>query len=100
MIYRWKCKKQNCKDFLKNSYIGKTVQTFQKRFSQHRDYVKRNIQTEPAGEHFSLPGHSVSDIEGIVIEKVRNSDPFVLKSCEHYYIRKFDSYRNGLNRER
>ena len=41
VIYQWKCKKQNCKDHPKNTYIGKTTQTFQQRFSQYRDYVTR-----------------------------------------------------------
>ena len=70
------------------------------RFSQHRDYVKSENLEEPSGEHFNLPGHSVSDIEGIVLEQVKSQDPFVLKSREHDYIRKFDTFRNGLNRER
>ena len=100
VIYRWRCKKINCKDHPKNSYIGKTTQTFQKRFSQHRDYVKRKELDEPAGEHFNLPGHSVSDLEGIVIEQVKDKDPFVLKAREHHYIKKFDTFRNGLNKER
>ena len=68
VIYLWRCKKQNCKDYSRNSYVGKTTQTFQKRFSQHRDYVKQGILTEPSGLHFNLPGHSVSDMEGLVIE--------------------------------
>ena len=68
VIYLWRCKKQNCKDYPRNSYVGKTTQTFQKRFSQHRDYVKQGILTEPSGLHFNLPGHSVSDMEGLVIE--------------------------------
>ena len=100
VIYRWGCKKTNCKDHPKNSYIRKTTQTLQKRFSQHRDYIKRNIITEPSGEHFTLPGHSVSDIEGLVIEKVKSNDQYVLKAREHYYIKKFDSFRNGLHREK
>ena len=100
VIYRWRCKKPNCKEHPKNSYIGKTIQTFQKRFSQHRDYIKSNDKNEPSGEHFNLPGHSVSDIEGLVIEKVKSNDPFVLKAQEHHYIQKFDSFRNGLNKER
>ena len=73
VIYRWRCKKLNCKDHPKNAYIGKTTQTFQKRFSQHRDYIKGEVTTEPAGEHFCLPGHSVSDLEGVVIERVKNN---------------------------
>ena len=80
-------------------YIGKTTQTFQKRFSQHRDYVKQGMLSEPSGQHFNLPGHSVSDMEGLVIEQVNNKDPFILKAREHHYIRMFDTYRNGLNKE-
>ena len=99
VIYIWRCRKINCKDHPKNSYIGKTTLTFPKRFSQHRDYVKREILTEPAGEHFCLPGHKVSDIEGIVIEKVNNKDPFILKARKHFFIQKFDTFRNGLNKE-
>ena len=99
VIYLWKCTKANCKESPKNMYIGKTTQTFQKRFSQHRDYIKGGVLTEPAGEHFSLPGHTVSDMEGIVLEQVFNKDPHVLKVREHFYIQQFDTYRNGLNRE-
>ena len=99
VIYRWQCKKVNCKDHPRNSYIGKTTRTFQQRFSQHRDYAKGGILNEPSGEHFNLPGHSVADIEGIVLEKVKSEDPFILKTREHYYIQKYDSFRNVLNKE-
>ena len=62
--------------------------------------MKSKNLTEPSGEHFNLPGHSVADIEGIVIEQVKNKDPFVLKAREHHLIKKFDTFYNGLNRER
>ena len=88
------------KDHPKTEYEGKTTQSFQKRFSQHRDYVKREITSEASGEHFNLPGHSVADMQGLVLEKVKSKDPFVLKAREHFFIQKFDSFRHGLNRER
>ena len=73
----------------------------QDRFSQHRDYVKRDINTEPSGEHFNVtPGHSVSDMQGLVLEKIKSRDPFVLSARERLLILKFDSYRNGLNKQR
>ena len=50
-------------------------------------------------EHFRLSGHSVSDLFGLAIEHVKNTDPFVLKARKAYLIRKFDSYRNGLNQD-
>ena len=62
--------------------------------------VKRGIATEPSGEHFSLNGHNVSHLKGLVLEKVKSKDPYVLKAREHMLIRNFDTFRNGLNRER
>ena len=59
-------------------------------FITNINFLKREVLTEPAGDHFiNTPGHSVSDLRGCVLEKVR----------EHFYIQKFDSYRNGLNKE-
>ena len=76
------------------------MNSFQKRFSDHRDYVKRGVTNEPSGEHFSSTGHDVSHMKGLVLEKVRDQDPYVLKAREHMYIKKFDTFRHGLNRER
>ena len=55
--------------------------------------------TEPSGAHFIQPGHNVAHLKGVILEKVRNPDYFVLKSKEHLLIRKFHSFRNGLNQE-
>ena len=100
ILYYWRCTKTNCKLYPKCEYIGKSINSFQKRFSAHRDYVKRGILTEPSGEHFSQKGHNVSHMKGLILEKVKDKDPYVLKAREHMYISKFDTFRNGLNRER
>ena len=39
------------------------------------------------------------NIQGLAVEKVINKDPFILKARENWLIKKFDSYRNGLNKE-
>ena len=71
LIYYWKCVQPNCPDYPHTEYIGKTTQSFQARLSQHRDYVKRGINTEPSGEHFNLtPGHNVSHLQGLTLEQV------------------------------
>ena len=70
-----------------------------KRISEHRDYPEAGKVEEPSGHHFSLPGHAVSNLQGIAIEHVRNRDPFVLKAREAFLIHKFDSFRKGLNQE-
>ena len=38
-------------------------------------------------------------MKGQVLEKVKNSDPYVLRARESMLIRKFDSFRHGLNKE-
>ena len=76
-----------------------TSRSFKKRFSEHRDYPKRDVITEPSGEHFTKRGHSVANLKGQVLEKVKSKDPFILKSRESYLIKKFDTFKNGLNKE-
>ena len=55
---------------------------------------------EPSGEHFSLPGHKLSDIGGMVLEHVRSDNPYILRAREELLIQKFDSYKFGLNKEK
>ena len=47
---------------------------------EHRDYVKREVLTEPAGEHFNSRGHNVSHLKGQAIEQIRSRDPYVLRA--------------------
>ena len=98
-IYYWKCVKPRCEDYPNCEYIGKTTRKFKDRLAEHRDYPKRDILTEPSGRHFNKSGHDVSHLRGLVLEKVRNSDPYILKSREHMLIQKFDTFRHGLNQE-
>ena len=76
-----------------------TTRKFKDRLAEHRDYPKRDVITEPSGRHFTKNGHSVANMKGLVLEKVRNPDPYVLKSREHLMIQKFNTFREGLNQE-
>ena len=82
LVYLWRCNKPNCPEAPKNNYIGLTTRKFQTRFSEHLGYIKSDKILEPSGEHFNLPGHSISDMEGMVLETVRSNDPFVLRARE------------------
>ena len=83
----------------KGEYVGLTTRAFRKRLGEHKQNVRRkNIET-PRGFHFNLPDHDVSHLAGLVLEKVKSNDPFVLRAREFLYIQKFDCYRNGLNKE-
>ena len=57
-----------------------TIRTFNQKMSEHRDCPKSDVQTEPSGEHFKKRGYTVAHLKGQVWEKVKNRDPFVLKS--------------------
>ena len=99
-VYYWKCQKVNCEDYPNCEYVGKTKRQFKDRLAEHRDYPKRDVTSEPSGKHFTLPGHNVSQLKGLVLEKVRSKDPYVLKAREHFFIQKFDTFRHGLNQEK
>ena len=116
VIYAWKCTKckvnfsintnnkipdnSNHRNIEEDSnYIGRTTRKFKKRIYEHINYINvRNLE-EPSAQHFCKPGHKVHNILAVGIEQVRNLDPFILKAREHWIIKKFDSYRNGLNQE-
>ena len=98
-VYYWKCQKSNCKTYPKCEYIGLTRRSYKQRLSEHKQYVKSNVLETPSGFHFNQPGHNLSHLSGLILEHVKSSDPFVLRAREYLYIQKFDTYRNGLNKE-
>ena len=51
-------------------------------------------------EHFNGPGHSMSDMVFLPIEKVLNRDETLLASREEFWIRKKQSYEKGINRQK
>ena len=81
--------------------MGLTNQKARHRWTGHRAAVSPvvgNPQTS-VGVHFSQPGHSVSDMEFLAIEKVVNTNPFILRAREQYWIRQYQSVAQGLNKE-
>ena len=98
-VYYWRCTKSNCKEYPKCEYVGLTRRAFKTRTGEHKQNVRsKNLET-PSGFHFNQPGHDVSHFAGLVLEKVKSNDPFVLRAREFLLIQKFDVYRNGLNKE-
>ena len=94
IVYMISCKKENCNDV----YIGETERRFKDRISEHVGYIKNNRIELPVGEHFNKTGHSLSDMEAVILEKITKTDPLYRKERERYLIRKFNSYYQGMNR--
>ena len=100
ILYYWRCIKDNCPDYPKCEYIGRSKRSFQDRVSEHISYVRREVLSEPSGSHFNSGSHNVSHLHGCVLEKIRSQDPFISVAREHYLIQKMDTFRNGLNQEK
>ena len=95
-IYLIECKIDTCKQ----RYIGQTGRLLKYRLAEHRGYVSNKVDTKATGAHFNLPGHSLADLRITIIEQMKNSDLEYRKEREKYFIRFFNTYNNGLNREK
>ena len=96
-IYGIFCDKPDCDEV----YIGKCSRRFGVRLNEHRSAVKRKQLSQEVANHFNQPSHGIHHLRAVVLEKVRNKDPFVLKAREHLYIgpKKFDAFNQGMNKE-
>ena len=93
VIYRISCNK--CPNF---TYIGETGRSLRQRFSEHcRDAINKD-QTKPCGLHFSLPGHTETNMFIIAIEKVLpKEDTLLRKTRERHWINLYRSVEYGAN---
>ena len=79
-------------------YIGETKRIMKFRLADHRGYVNNRDDTA-TGEHFNSPGHSLSDLNITILEQVKKKDDLYRKEREKYFIRKFNTFYRGLNRQ-
>ena len=89
VIYLISCNKEYCKE---NRYIGETGHPLKYRLADHRGYVN-NYRTD------NLPGHSLDYLNITAIEKVKKCDPDYRKERKKYFINKFKTFHNGMNRQ-
>ena len=94
IVYAIICKKDRCKSV----YIGQTKQILRFCFNKHRGYVNNYIDTA-TGSHFTGPGHSLSDMFLTAIERVKKNSDSSRKEREEYFISKFYTFHDGLNRK-
>ena len=48
--------------------------------------------------HFNLPGHSISDMQFVILEKIYSKDPGVRKERESLFIKNFNTLYKGMNK--
>ena len=93
VIYCIQCKK--CQQI----YIGQTSRELKTRFSEHKTAV-RTFQKNTIGDHFNMPGHSVTQMTIFAIEKVFNPGLQILEKRESMWIRNLEAEFKGLNRKK
>ena len=91
-IYLLGCKK------CPQQYVGESERSLKERFLEHKGYVNNRILTKATGAHFNEKGHSISDMEITIIEKIFNQDPQFRKQREKMFINKFNTKYKGINR--
>ena len=93
-VYLIICQKCNTK------YIGETGRMLKARFSDHRGYINNQVVSVTTGDHFNLPGHSLANMKIQILEQVIFHNEQYMKERESYLINKFNTYYNGLNRQK
>ena len=96
VVYAVICKKEKCK----NAYLGETKRMLKFRLADHCGYVRNQNLDKATGEHFSLPGHSLSDLSITVIEQSKRNNNLYRKEREEYHINRFNTFYKGLNKKK
>ena len=82
--------------------ISISLKKLKQRFNQHLAYVRstnENQKPTATGEHFNLPGHSIDNMKVSILEKVSQDSITYRKIRESFYINKFETKHQGLNRK-
>ena len=80
-------------------YIGESGRIMRARLAEHRGYINNQVIGITTGDHFNLPGHSLAHMKVTILEKVRNSNPDYRREREKYFINRFNTFYEGMNKE-
>ena len=93
IVYLIQCEK------CKNRYIGESERSLKERISEHKGYIKNNHQDKATGAHFNQKGHTLEHMKVSIIEKVKKQEESYRKERERFFIQKFNTYHQGMNRK-
>ena len=87
----------SCKKCRGAQYVGQSQNSLRERFYLHRSHIGRDVGT-PLTHHFNLPGHSVDDVECLVIERVQSISLDWRLRRESFWISKLNTLvPHGMN---
>ena len=79
---KFSCETYNCVYMLEcskcgNRYIGETSRMLKARLSDHRGYINNKVVNITTGDHFNQPGHSLADLNVLILEQVKKEDEII-----------------------
>ena len=92
MIYLIQC--SQCK----KQYVGETENPPHIRLNGHSSDIKNHREEKPVAAHFNSVGHSMEDLQIIIIEKIHREDVVHRRRKESYWINSLQSMvPDGMN---
>ena len=82
----------NCKK-CHEQYTGETQLEFHKRMNNHTSDIRQKKKSTGMVRHFAKCG--LNNVQPIILERVRSSDPFIRKAREQFYINIFGTEINA-----
>ena len=95
VVYCLQCDKNNCRQI----YIGQTQRTLKERFAEHKTSVRTKTKNS-IGDHFNLPGHSVTNMKILALEKIKQQGKQIIEKRESFWINQLEAEFKGLNRKK
>ena len=62
-------------------------------------YVQNKQMDKATGAHFNQPSHDLANMKISVLEQVKINSDLYRKEREEFFIRKFDTLNEGMNRK-
>ena len=84
---------------MSKTYIKYTGRQLKSRIAEHKGYIAQQVSSRATGHHWNLPGHSLADLKVTILEQSKSKEEDYRKEREKFFIRKFDTYNKGINRE-
>ena len=82
------------------NFIGESKRALKYRLADHRGYVNNQHIDKATGAHFNQPGHDLSNLTVTIIEKQRTENETYRKEREKYFINKFNTNYQGMNKQK
>ena len=72
---------------------------FRFRLADHRGYIINKVESQPAGLHFNLPGHSLDNMTATILEQVKYNNEEYKKRAK-YFNRKLNTFKKRNEQEK